>query len=122
MKKVYTCIVVLALLIGYAAGCQIYVSGSINRTVNHLENAAQGRIYGDYDASRAHAIAAQEEWHKLLAKSDFLLADLTIAPEVTVSLSRVSTLAATESTDNRFYEEKNVAILLLRHFLSDNQD
>jgi hypothetical protein len=120
MKKVWLCVTAFLLLIAYSVVCEFYVVNTIKKTTVFLENAAVSRENGDYNASREYVDAAQRKWLEIVGKSNFLLIDLTAVSDVSVSLSRVATLVEGENTD-RFREENRVAILLLRHFLSDNQ-
>ncbi|MCL2754527.1 MAG: hypothetical protein FWD35_02265 [Oscillospiraceae bacterium] len=93
MKKVYVCIAVFALLSGFAIFCDMFVSSKVGEIVANLE--------------QEQFEEAREQWHALIKYSNFIMVDLTLVSDVSVSLTR---------------EEKNVAVLLLKHFLSDNLD
>jgi len=123
VKKVYACIAILIVLIGFTVACELYVASTINQTIELLEKAEKSYSGKDHTTTLKHIQAAEQKWHNLIDKSNFLLADLTLVPEVTTSLARVRALVkySSDSSHERFNEENIIAILLLKHFLKDNQ-
>ncbi|MCL2071485.1 MAG: DUF4363 family protein [Oscillospiraceae bacterium] len=121
MKRIYFCTVLFVFVVVYSLSCQIYVSNAINRTIEHLNQASESRKNGDFAASAEHAHSAWSEWRGLTKRSSYVLADLTVAADVSISLSRVASVANTDDTD-RFIEECTASILLLQHFLADNKN
>ncbi|MCL1903079.1 MAG: DUF4363 family protein [Oscillospiraceae bacterium] len=121
MKRVYLCGVLFIAVIAYSIFCQVYVSRNIHLTTEMLSQAAQERQAENYAVSRDYADSAWNTWTALTKKSGFMLADLTVAADVTVSLSRVVTLSRSGETE-RFIEECAATILMLEHFLGDNQN
>ena len=121
MKRIFVCIGIFAVLVTFAAVCEFYVSDTVEQTAALLANAVESRKVGDNAASIEYADSAWEKWRELTKKSNFVLADLTIVSDVTVSLVRVSTLAHGDDSE-RFVEECAATIVMLEHFLADNQD
>ncbi|MCL1789337.1 MAG: DUF4363 family protein [Oscillospiraceae bacterium] len=121
MKRVLICAVLFVAVVIYAIFCQVYVSGTVKQTNALLAQAAESRQVGDTSVSREHVDSAWEKWNLLTKKSGFILADLTVTADVTISLSRVVSLSRTDDSD-RFFEECAATILLLEHFLGDNQN
>jgi len=107
-------------LVAYAAVCELYVSSAVNQTSELLNKAVENRQNGDYAASQEYADKAWETWRTLTARRGFVLADLSMISDVTVSLARVSVIAQSDDSD-RFLEESIATLLMLEH-LSDNQN
>jgi hypothetical protein len=97
--------------------CEEYAAKAIARTSTLLITAAEHHARGEYSQAREHADSAWETWRRFTAKKNLVLADLSLLPDVTVSLSRVL-----DSPDDRFIEECNATLFLLEHFLEDNRD
>jgi len=121
MKRIYVCIGILVVLVALTAISEIYVANTVKQTTLLLSNAIESSGAGDDTAAREYADSAWKQWRSLTQKSGYVLADLSIVAEVTVSLSRVSTLAYSDNSD-RFLEECAATIVMLEHFLADNQD
>jgi hypothetical protein len=121
VKRIYLCIAIFAALVIFATVCEIYVTNTVRQTSRLLAQAADSRRAGDYSLSREYADSAWEKWRSLNAKSRFVLSDLTISADVTVSISRVTVLAS-GSDSERFIEECTATIMMLEHFIADNQN
>ena len=121
MKRIYVCAVIFVVIVGFTLVCENYVSATVDETVQLLEQAAQSRRDGDYPQSREYADSAWQKWRDFSRHSDYILVDLTIAADVTVSLARVGMLADTDDNE-RFLEECVATILMLEHFLADNRN
>jgi len=122
VRRIYVCIGIFAVIIAYAVVCEIYVANTVRQTTELLGNAAESRSNGDYSAAGEYVDSAREKWCGLTRQRGFILANLTMIPEVAVSLSRVSTLAHSPNSDDtaRFFEEYKATIQMLEHFLLEN--
>jgi hypothetical protein len=98
----------------------------IGQTARLLASAGESLSEGDYAAVREHTDSAWENWRGFTEKGNYVLADLSIIADATVSMSRIVSLSKAELSDSdvseRFREECAATILMLEHFLSDNQD
>ena len=110
-----------AVVSGYSFWCERYVVNSIGQAEELLSQAVESRTMGDYDTSREYVDLAWNEWKNLTKKSGYILADLTIAADVTIAISRARSVSRTDDSE-RFIEESAVAILMLEHFLADNRN
>jgi hypothetical protein len=105
----------------FAILCEIYVLDAIRDTAELLNLAVQSRESGDYPLSREYTETAWEKWRALTNKSNYVLADLTIASDITISLSRVMSLSE-GNDDERFKEECKATVMYLEHFMADNHN
>jgi hypothetical protein len=121
VKRIYLCIGIFISVIAFSVFCQFYITNTVEQMYQLLNKAAESRIAGDYPASREYADSALKKWRGLTKRSSYILADLTIAADVTVSLSRVAMTARTDDS-NRFLEECAATILMLEHFLAYNNN
>jgi len=121
MKRIYVCIGIFAVVVVFSVICHNYVSSTVRQTSELLKSAAESREAGDFAAAREYADLAWEKWRTLTDLSNYVLSDLTVAADVTISLSRVVVLASGEDSE-RFREEVTATVLLLEHFLGDNQN
>jgi hypothetical protein len=113
--------VIFIALIAFAAVCEYYVAGMVRDTKQLLLHANDSRRAGDYAMAREYSDSAWDKWSSLSKRSSYVLSDLTIVADVTVSLSRVVTLSYGEDSQ-RFLEESIATILLLEHFIADNNN
>ena len=121
MKRVYICCAVFVVIMVYSYFTERYVKRAVDETSHCLSAAMSERRNGDTAAAFEHADAAWHSWRELTKYSSYILADLTIASDVTVSLARVRVLAES-GDDERFAEECIATVLLLEHFLADNRN
>jgi hypothetical protein len=124
VKRIYVCTGIFVLILAFTAVSEFYVARAVDKTTQMLVSAIESREAGDYEKSKEYADTAWESWRELTRKSSLVISDLTIVSDVTVSLSRVTTLSLSESSENneRFIEECTATIIMLEHFLADNQD
>ena len=120
MKRIYFCTGLFVVIFAFAFMCNVYVSATVEQTAQLLADAAESRRNGDSSAASEAADSAWEKWSGLAKYSGYVLSDLTIVADVTVSLARVGMLAQTDDSD-RFLEECTATIVLLELFLADNQ-
>jgi hypothetical protein len=120
MKRILLCTGVIGILIAYAVISDLYVRNCAQQTAYSLSRAVQSSIAGDSAEVRRYADSAWETWQKLCERGVFVLADLTVSSDVAISLVRVGVLAYGDDSA-RFVEEAVAAIMLLEHFVADNQ-
>ena len=111
----------LVITIAFAVICEIYVTSTINQASQYLVKATESRRAGDYEASKEYADLAWGKWREITNKSGYILADLTITSDVSVTLSRIGMLSQTDDNE-RFLEECTAGIIVLEHFLADNKN
>ncbi|MCL2037303.1 MAG: DUF4363 family protein [Oscillospiraceae bacterium] len=121
MKRIGICIGIFAALFVFASISENYAMNKIKQTGLFVSQAVEARRAGDFESAKENAEFAWEEWRSLSKMSNYVLSDLTIIADVSVSLSRVVTLAQGDDSE-RFFEECTATILLLKHFKSDNKN
>jgi hypothetical protein len=121
MRRIYVCVGIFVVIIAFSVVCHIYVKDTIQKTTDLLTKATESHSIGDYESARAYVDSAWVKWQEMSNIGNLVLSDLTVAVDVTISLSRVVSLAEGEDKE-RFREETAAAILLLEHLKADNHN
>jgi hypothetical protein len=121
MKRIYVCIGIFLVVVTFSVISQLYVSDTVRETVDFLKKAQESHSDGDLPSAREYTAKAWEKWRELTDWSNYVLSDLTVASDVTLSLTRVVVLSY-DGDGDRFQEEIAATVLLLEHFLADNQN